>query len=89
VAEDKGSDGREGGGSGGGSLSQDADEGLEVVTLADEKGLGVYVTCSADLSPADLVAGLCDILGRVAEAALERRPGSARAGDLCLGEDVF
>jgi hypothetical protein len=65
-----------------------ADNGIEVVTLSDGLGKGVYVTCGAEVSPADLVEGLCDLLAQVTRAALTR-PAATRAGDLGLGEDVF
>lgn len=62
--------------------------GVEIVTLADEQGRGVYLTCSADLTPQELVEGLCDLLTQVTRAALSRSHAE-RAGDLRLGEDVF
>lgn len=63
-------------------------EGVEVVTLADEGGRGVFITCGADVSPADLVEGVLDLLGQVTRAALAR-PHVERVGDLGFGEDVF
>ena len=63
-------------------------EGVEVVTLADESGRGVYLTCAADLSTTDLVEGLCELVAQVTRAALAR-PEAKRAGDLGLGDDVF
>lgn len=62
--------------------------GVEIVTLADEQGRGVYLTCSADLPPQDLVEGLCDLIAQVTRAALSR-PSAMRAGELGLGDDVF
>lgn len=69
---------------------QEVDEsrGVEVVTVADEQGRGVYLTCAAQLPPAALVEGLLDLLGQVTRAALAR-PGATRAGELGLGDDVF
>jgi hypothetical protein len=65
-----------------------ANGGVEIVTLADEGGRGVYITCGADVSPADLVESVLDLLGQVTRAALAR-PHAERAGELGLGEDVF
>ena len=65
-----------------------SDNGIEVVTLSDGLGKGVYVTCAAVVPPADLVEGLCDLLSQVTRAALAR-PGATRAGDLGLGDDIF
>ncbi|MDQ3817552.1 MAG: hypothetical protein M3362_07675 [Acidobacteriota bacterium] len=70
------------------SDSLESDEGVEIVTLADEGGRGVFITCRAEVSPADLVQGVLDLLGQVTRAALAR-PHAERAGDLGLGEDVF
>jgi hypothetical protein len=63
-------------------------DGVELVSVADEGRHGVYVTCMADIAPADLVEGLCNLLTQVTRAVLAR-PEAKRAGDLGLGEDVF
>ncbi|MEJ7713743.1 MAG: hypothetical protein WKF84_28825 [Pyrinomonadaceae bacterium] len=58
--------------------------GVEIVTVGDSAGRGVYVSCNADVAPADLVAGLCDLIAQVTKAALAD-PRADRAGDLELG----
>ena len=71
--------------------ADDADidnQGVEIFTLADELGHGVYVSCQADVSPIDLLEGICNLLSQVTRAALNH-PQVKRAGDLNLGEDVF
>lgn len=71
-----------------GGQTPEAEGWVEVVTVADEGGRGVYLTCGADVSPADLVEAALDLLGQVTRAALAR-PQVTRAADLGLGEDVF
>lgn len=63
-------------------------EGVEIVTLADELGHGVYLTCGAETTPEALVEGLCSLLAQVTRAAITR-PQVKRAADLGLGDDVF
>jgi hypothetical protein len=62
-------------------------EGVEIFTLSDELGKGVYVSCKADTSPADLIEGLCNLLSQITRSALES-PKVTRAGDLGLGDDL-
>lgn len=59
-------------------------KGVEIVTVSDSAGRGVYVSCGADVAPGDLVAGLCDLIAQVTKAALAD-PRADRAGDLELG----
>ena len=63
----------------------EADE-VEIITVADSKGRGVFVSCGVNLAPGDLVAGLCDLIAQVTQAALAH-PKATRAGDLDLGDD--
>ena len=68
---------------------QDGDvdgEELEIITVADGEGRGVFVSCGVNLTPGDLVAGLCDLIAQVTRAALTH-PQAMRAGDLDLGDD--
>lgn len=58
--------------------------GVEIVTVSDSAGRGVYVSCGAEVAPADLVAGLCELIAQVTEAVLAD-PQATRAGDLELG----
>ena len=60
-------------------------EGVEIFTVADELGCGVYVSCAADTTPADLVAGLCDLISQITQAVIAQ-PEAKRAGDLELEE---
>jgi hypothetical protein len=55
----------------------------EVFTLADELDFGVCVSCRADVSPANLVEGLCYVLAQITRAALDR-PEIGRVADLGL-----
>ncbi len=57
---------------------------VEIVTVSDSAGRGVYVSCGAEVTPADLVAGLCDLIAQVTRAVLAD-PRATRAGDLELG----
>jgi hypothetical protein len=59
------------------------EQGVEIITAVDSTGRGVYVSCAADTTPADMVAGLCDLLAQVTAAALAT-PEAQRAGDLPL-----
>ena len=63
----------------------DGDE-VEIITVADSEGRGVFVSCGVNLTPGDLVAGLCDLIAQVTHAALAH-PQATRAGDLDLGDD--
>ena len=60
-------------------------DGVEMVVVSDESGRGVFVSCGAQLAPADLVAGLCEIISQVTKAVIER-PHISHAGDLNLGD---
>ncbi|MBA3438578.1 MAG: hypothetical protein H0T92_01750 [Pyrinomonadaceae bacterium] len=59
---------------------------VEIITVADDGGRGVFVSCGVDLRPGDLVAGLCDLIAKVTQAALDH-PRATRAGELELGDD--
>lgn len=59
-------------------------DGVEIVTVSDSAGRGVYVSCGAEVAPVDLVAGLCELLAQVTRAVLAD-PRATRAGDLELG----
>lgn len=59
---------------------------VEIITVADGGGRGVFVSCGVNLTPGDLVAGLCDLIAQVTQAALDH-PQATRAGDLDLGDD--
>ncbi len=61
-------------------------EGVEIFTLSDELGKGVYVSCKADTTPANLIEGLCNLLSQITRSALES-PTIKRAADLGLGDD--
>ncbi len=63
-------------------------EGVEIVSVVDSEGRGVYVSCRADLTPGDMVAGLCDLIAQVTRAVLAN-PQATRAGDIGLNDDVF
>ena len=59
-------------------------DGMEIVTVCDSAGRGVYVSCGAEVAPVDLVAGLCELLAQVTRAVLANSRAT-RAGDLELG----
>ncbi len=61
-----------------------AADGVEIFSVSDDLGLGVYVSCAADTAPTDLVAGLCKLISQITEASL-LHPEIKRAGDLPLG----
>ena len=63
-------------------------DGVEIFSVSDDLGLGVYVSCAADTTPADLVAGLCGLISQITQASL-LHPEITRAGDLPLGDDAF
>ncbi len=63
-----------------------AADGVEIFSVSDDLGLGVYVSCAADTAPTDLVAGLCKLISQITEASL-LHPEITRAGDLPLGND--
>jgi hypothetical protein len=83
-------DGQSNGGNGAGQDEQAAEsqEGVELVTVQDENGKGIYLSCAAETSPQDLVDGLCALLSQVMRAVVAR-PQAKRVGDLGLGDDVF
>ena len=62
--------------------------GVEIVVVSDEAGKGIYVSCGANVAPADLVEGVCNLLAQITRAVVAR-PQATRAADLGLGDDVF
>lgn len=70
------------------SSTPEQTRGVEIVTLSDEGGRGVYLSCAAELSPIDLLEGLCDLIAQMTRAIVSR-PQVERAGDLGLSDDVF
>ncbi len=72
---------------GNGESGPATDQGIEIFTVADDLGYGVYVPCKADVPPANLIEGVCNLLAQITRAAINRSQAT-RAGDLGLGEDV-
>ena len=62
--------------------------GVEIVSVVDSGGLGMYVSCHADIATGDMVAGLCDLIAQVTRAVLAN-PQATRAGDIGLDDGVF
>ncbi len=77
----------DGNGKSGNGQPSTTDQGIEIFTVADDLGYGVYVSCKADVPPANLIEGVCNLLALITRAAIDR-PQARRAGDLGLGEDV-
>ena len=62
-------------------------EGIEIVSVADEGGHGVYLSCAAQVRSEDLLSGLCDLVQQVTRAMVAN-PGAERAGELGLGDEL-